>query len=715
MSVIQKIRDKYARWAVIAIALSLVGFIMMDAFTGKGSFFNNRGSNTIGKVDGTSIDRIKFDREMQVFGAQAPEDQKAGLIQNLWDYDVNSILANDEAEKLGLTVTDKEMREVLYGNNPPQFLAQRFTDQSGKYDGISAQQSINQILKTQSAGQQEYDYVTAYIDLTKNQRLMSKYMSLMTNSVYFPKWYLEKKNIDNSLLGKMSYVMVPFASVPDSSIKISDDEIKDYMQKHEDDYKKEKETRSIEYVLFSTAPSSSDSASSRDEIEKLKPEFAAAKDPGAFVNQQNSSIPYDSTFHGKSTIQVPSKDSIFNTPVGGVYGPYLDASNYTLAKVIDVKSLPDSVEVRHILIGTIDPQTGQPTMNDSLAKVKIDSIENAVKNGANFDTLAAKFSDDPGSKNNGGKYTFSSSDIQTKLDKAFAHYILFEGTAGGKKVVKSQLGYHYIEILKDINVEPHYKVAYLAKPIETSSETDNTAHNLAAMFAGDSRDQKSFNANFEKNLKAKGYNKQVAPDLDDMQFNLMGVNGSAREFIKKVFDADKGDVIGPEIVPDNYVVAIVTDISKPGLQSVSTARPMVEPLLRNKKKADIIVKNIGQYSTLEQVADKTKQQVQTADSLRLNGGGSFGYEPKVLGAVFNPANKGKVVTQPIVGLNGVYAIRVDNQTTTPIDNANIEDQRKQLEMQQQNQMRQQMQYGMNPVLDPLKKNATIKDYRAKFY
>ncbi|HVW99640.1 MAG TPA: hypothetical protein VHA52_04240, partial [Candidatus Babeliaceae bacterium] len=81
----------------------------------------------------------------------------------------------------------------------------------------------------------------------------------------------------------------------------------------------------------------------------------------------------------------------------------------------------------------------------------------------------------------------------------------------------------------------------------------------------------------------------------------------------------------------------------------------------------------------------------------------------------NPANRGKVVTQPIVGLNGVYAIRVDNQTTTPIENANIEDQRKQMEMQQQNQMRQQMQYGMNPVLDPLKKNATIKDYRAKFY
>ncbi|MGZ3975599.1 MAG: SurA N-terminal domain-containing protein, partial [Flavisolibacter sp.] len=148
MSVIQKIRDKYARWAVIAIALSLIGFILMDAFTGRGGLFNSRQSNTLGKVSGTSIDRIKFDKELQIFGAQVPEDQKSGLIQNLWDFDVNRILIQKEADKLGLTVTDKEMRDVLYGNNPPQFLAQVFTDRTtGKYDGVSAQQQVNQLLK----------------------------------------------------------------------------------------------------------------------------------------------------------------------------------------------------------------------------------------------------------------------------------------------------------------------------------------------------------------------------------------------------------------------------------------------------------------------------------------------------------------------------------------------------------------------------------------
>jgi peptidyl-prolyl cis-trans isomerase D len=716
MSVIQKIRDKYARWAVVAIALSLVGFIMMDAFAGKGSMFNSGRSNTLGKVNGTSINYSDFEKQMQILGAGAPEDQRAGLIQNLWDFDVNNILVGDEAEKLGLTVTDKEMRDVLYGSNPPQFLTQIFTDRtSGKFDAITAQQQVNQVLKKGAPGQQDYDYITTNIDLAKQQKLSAKYMNLLTNSLYFPKWYLEKRNVDNSLLAKMSFVMVPFASIADSTIKISDSEIKDFLKKHQDDYKREKETRNIEYVLFSTVPSASDSAAVRSDIEKLKPEFSAATDAAVFI-RQNSNIPFDNAYHAKSAIQVPAKDSIFATPVGGVYGPYLDGSNYMLAKVVDVKSLPDSVKCRHILLGTVDPQTGQSLMPDSVAHAKADSIAAAIRNGASFNLLDSLYSTDQVAKQDKGVMTFSSTDIQSQnFAKEFGQFILFDGRPGDKKVVKTQFGWHYIEIMDFINVEPHYKVAYLAKPITPSQETDNQAHNIAAMFAGDSRDYKSFNDNFEKNLKPKGYVKQVAPDLDEMQFNLMGVNGSARQFIKKVFETDKGDIIGPEMLPDNYVVAVVTDITEPGLPSVASVRTMVEPLLRNKKKGETIVKNIGQVSSLEQVASKTGQPVQNADSLRFNGGSAFGYEPKILGAVFNPANNGKLVMQPLVGTNGVYVIKVEGQSTTPVETANIDEQRKQLEMQMRQQLMQQMQYGMNPVLDPLKKTAKIKDYRSEFY
>lgn len=717
MSVIQNIRDKYARWAVIAIALSLIGFILMDAFAGKGSLFNNRGSNTLGKINGTTIDRIQFDKKMQLFGGRVPEEQRPSLIQNLWDYEVSRIVVEDEADKLGLTVTERELRDALYGNNPPQFLAEVFTDRSsGKFDAVTAQQQVNQILKKGSPGQSEYDYITSNIDLLKNQLLISKYMTLMTSSIYYPKWFLEKRNSDNSLIGKMSYVMVPYTTIADSTVKVSDDEIRSYMQAHKDQFKRDKESRSVEYVLFSTAPSAADTAAVKNELESLKPQFEAAQDAGGFVNQQNSAFPFEDRYIAKSAIQVPVKDTLFGLPKGTVYGPYLDNSHFVLARVIDVKTMPDSAKVKHILIQSAgDPQS------DSIAKARIDSIKTAIDKGASFDTLAKRFSADKGSAENGGLLqmplqTGGTTDYFTQgAMVAEFNDAVFNGKIGDEQIVKTQYGYHLIRILDLKGYEPHYKIAYMAREITTSPETDNEIHNLAAMFAGDSRDYASFNSNFEKNLQPKGYNKQVATDVDEMQFNMMGITSSARPFVKEVFDADKGDVVGPVSLPDGYVVGVVTGVNEPGLPDVATVRPMIEPVLRNKKKGEMIVKNIGQVSTLEQVSSKLNQPVQTVDSLRFSGGPAFGYEPKVLGALFNPANKGKVVNQPLVGNSGVYVIRVENVSTTPVEAANVEEQRKQMEMQEKNQIMQQMQYGVNPILDPLKKDARIKDYRAKFY
>lgn len=715
MSVIQKIRDKYARWAVVAIALALLGFILMDAFSSRSGLLGGGPGNTIGKVNGKSIERKNFDKKVEEFLAQYGEGSRSQIINGVWDQEVSNILIRDQADKLGLTVTEKEMREVLYGANPPQFLAKYFTDQNGKFDAISAQQQVNQILKKGAPGQADYDFITSNIDLAKSQRLMSKYMALMMNTIYFPKWMVEKKNADNSLAAKLNYVAVPYASIPDSTVVITDEQIRTYMKENMDQFEREKETRSVEYVLFSIAPSTADSAAVRNEVENLKPQFASATDPAAFVARQTTTLPFDSTYHGKTTIQVPAKDSIFNTPVGGVYGPYLDQSNYVLAKVLDVKSLPDSVKSRHILIGTVNPQTGQPTLPDSLAKKRIDSIAAAINAGANFDSLALKFSDDEGSKSKGGVYETSSQQAQGFVPE-FRDFILFDGKPGDRKVVKTQFGWHLIEVLSHINIQPHYKIAYLGKKILPSEETDNQARNAASMFAGDSRDAKTFNAYFEKNLRNKGYVKQFANDIDPMQFDLPGVS-SVRSFIKKVFEADRGDVIGPELVTDNYVVALVTAVNKPGLPEPSAVRTVVEPVLRNKKKGEMIVKNMGQVSNLQALATKMNQPLQSADSVRLGGGptaGALSIEPKVLGAVFNPANKGKV-SQPIVGNMGVYVIAVENTYTTPVETANVEEQRKQMEMQIRNQMMQQFQYGLNPIMDPLKKAAKIKDNRADFY
>ena len=717
MSVIQKIRDKYARWAVIAIAVSLLGFILMDAFAGRTGLFSNSRSTTIGKINGQSIEEADFARKLneqeayyQSQGMEISEERRQQLINDLWEQQINDVVMNKQYNELGLTVGDREMKDIMFGANPPDNLKKAFTDpKTGIFNAVAAQQRFNQLKKSGSV--QDKQQIEQFEGALKNQRLMSKYMAMLSNTIYYPKWFVEKRNTDNSYMAKASFVSVPYATISDSTVKVTDEDVQNYINQHKKDFEQKEETRSFNYIAFSAAPSSTDSLAVKNQVQGLKSQFEAATDPAAFISRQGGSTEYYDVYLAKSKIQVPAKDSIFALSKGQVYGPYQDAGTYALAKVIDVKTMPDSAKARHILIQTNDPQSGQTLMDDSAAKKLIDSIKVAIDKGARFDTLAKKYSADKGSAEKGGLLSTPQTEYfgQGQMVKAFNDFA-FNGKVGDRQIVKTEYGYHLIEILDQKNSEPHYKIAYFTKQIIASQETDNQANNAATLFAGDSRDLQSFNANFDKNLRPKGYNKLLASDIKPMDFAVNGIQGNARTFLKDIFNANKGDVIGPQRVGDNYIVAIVTEINKPGLQSVNRARPVVEAALRNKKKGEQIRKNIGQVTSLEDVSAKTHQQIQTLDSIRFAGGNNvLGYEPKVLGAIFNASNKGKVIPEVIAGTQGAYAVRVDNVTSVPVASADVEQQRKMMEMQD----RQTMQYR-SPI-DVLRKTADIKENRAKFY
>src|SRR5690606_21747701 len=134
---------------------------------------------------------------------------------------------------------------------------------------------------------------------------------------------------------------------------------------------------------------------------------------------------------------------------------------------------------------------------------------------------------------------------------------------------------------------------------------------------GDSRSVKTFNENFEKNLKGKGYNKLIATNIEPNAFTIEGI-GTSRELVKAIYKADQGDVVEPVRVDDKYIVAAVTEVNEEGLATANSARFRVEPILINQKKAESIKKKLGTISTLEAASTATGQPVQTADSLRLS-------------------------------------------------------------------------------------------------
>jgi peptidyl-prolyl cis-trans isomerase D len=713
MSVIQTIRDKGAKISVIFIALALLGFILTDYFSGKArSAGRGSGSTSIGSVNGTKIDMEQFQKDVdgaedmmkqQGYPQGAATTQQA--VEQSWNQSVNRILLTAEFDKLGMQISKKELGDILYGPNAPEDLKKQFADEAtGQYNPIKAKQAIDNMLKDKKTPAAQKDQFSSYINQLEQQRKSEKYNSMLTNSSNVPRWFVEKQNADNSQLAKISLVREPYSSIPDSAVKIEEKDIANYISKHKDDYKQE-ESRSISYVTFSASPNAADSAAARNKLLAIKPELDSTKDIEQLLASQGAGSYYNGYINGKS-IQIAGKDSIFRTPVGSTYGPYLDGPSYVVAKMMGVRQMPDTVKVRHILVATVqrDPQSGQfyPVRDSLVAKKLIDSIQTAIRSGSNFDSVCAKLSDD-GTKDKGGVYENVYSGQMTAPFNDF----IFLNPVGSKGIVKTEYGYHYIEVLSQKGNGPGYKIAYLPTEIIASQETDNTALNKANLFAGDSRDQKSFDDTYEKTLKPQGILKGIGMNIGPNDPQVQGL--VSRTFVKDIYSAKKGEVLKPERIGNDYVVAVVTEVLSEGTKSVSSARLSIEPLLRNQKKAEMLKKKIGKITTLEAAAAVLGKPIETIDSIRmsLKTTSALGYEPKVTGAAFNLSNKGRVVPEALDGINGVYVVRVDNVSATPVTDGNVADQRKAL-------YQQAKQSAANP-LNALRSSATIKDKRADRY
>jgi peptidyl-prolyl cis-trans isomerase D len=283
-------------------------------------------------------------------------------------------------------------------------------------------------------------------------------------------------------------------------------------------------------------------------------------------------------------------------------------------------------------------------------------------------------------------------------DFAFGHKV------GDKGIVKTEYGYHYIEVLGQKDFEPGYKIAYLTRKITASPETDQAASGLASQFAGESRDARTFEENVQKNHLQR----LVAPDIAPAANNIIGV-GTSRQLVRWMYDAAVGTVSDPFPVGDKYVVALLTEINKAGIMSAAKARQTVEPILRNRKKAEQITKKLGTPATLEAAAGTSGLPVMRADTVNFSSGiiPNAGREPRVVGAAFDKALVGKPSSPPIAGNSGVFVIRVEKVSALSNPNGDIQQQRFALEQQQR-----QEAYG---VVQMMVKMADIKDNRGKLF
>lgn len=714
MSIIQTIRDKGAAIVIGVIALSLIGFLLMDASSGAGGGLFGGNNRSIGRVNGSDIDINEFNEKVKISEQQYQNPNRQQLMQNVWDQITTERIISEQFDNLGITFTPQEFSATILSEDAPQQLKQAFSDpQTGQYDIEKAREWLRDVKKSRNQ-EQRNAINTQVIEPLRLSSMYTKYTSMLAGSVYVPAWMSEKENQDNKQFASISYVSIPYSDINDTTVAVTDNDIEKYISKNKKRYKQEA-GRIITYTTFSATPNVKDSILTKASVLALKNNFISDTNSKAFISRNISAVDFFDGYVLRSKLQGAFKDSIVALSDGNVHGPYLEGTNYVLAKKVSTKILPDSIKCRHILIGTVDRQTGQEIMSDTLAKQKIDSVEMAIKSGANFDSLEAKYSTDQAAHADKGVMTFDLAGIQSEnFAKEFADFLLNEA-GETKKVVKTQFGWHYIEILEKKNPEPAYKVAYMAKEIVPSEETINMANIAATDLSGKARDEKAF----EKYIKDKGLNEIALPNVIKENDYVIGGLQDAREIVKWAFQAKEGEVSEPFSLKDQFVVAVVTKKVEDGLPDVKTARPMVEATIRNKKKAEEITNKLKNATTLESAAGIYKKTVLntgtdstlTFNAFIINGIGS---EPKVAGASFNKEYQ-KKISPLIEGNTGVFLIKVNNISSKPADPPFIASQLKSTKMMEMIQGGQQRQGILGSSFNALKKMADIKDKRSDFF
>lgn len=705
MSVIQKIRNKYIGFVVVAIVIALIGFLVMDAMQSNVRSIFGADQTLLAEVNGKRIDNKTFEMLRQKYeenmkrnakDGNLSDQERAQLMDQTWSDILNETLINEEIEKLGMDLTDKELNDMLTGPYADPMVQQNFADpNTGIFDPNRVSQFLSQIGQDKTGAQRAQ--WKEFEDMLIKNRKMTKYTDLLSKGIYMPKFMMDDLNRQQTATAAITYVQLPYTMINDADVKISDDDVKKYMDKNKELFTTQEAIAKAEYVVFDIIPSKEDTAESLGSLIANRDAFIATTENEEFVAKNSEESMRDFYYTAKD-LEALDPAAVIAMPVGSVTEPFYMNGSYKMIKIVDKKNMPDSVQASHILIAITEQRT------EAQAKASIDSIEAMVKGGMDFAQLAATRSDDQGSAKKGGDLGYIP---QGAIGEEFSDFC-FSGKTGDVKVVKTQYGYHLTKITDQKNFQPAVKVATVSKSLQAGSATTQAAFAKANEFAASAKDAKTF----DEAAKKMGKDKRVADNITKTQQMIQGM-GNSREFTRWLYDAKLGAVSPIFNLDDKCVIAkAVSRTEKGSMADVATVKPQVENILRREKKGQMIIEKAKGKTDLNAIALLGATTVKNADTVLMMGGGNpeIGYEPKVLGAAFNKSLVNKV-SPGIPGEQGVYFITVRSQNP----GTGIDDKNPMYKMQQRG-MESQMTQQMGQVIPyVLKKKAKIEDNRSNFY
>ncbi|OGX80960.1 peptidylprolyl isomerase [Hymenobacter glacialis] len=708
MALINTIREK-SGVAVGLVAVGMVLFIVGGDLVGGNSRLFNRDQTVVGEVAGQKVELEEYNNSLeqakQAFITQQqrqPDDQAMGYLRDqAWNQTIYRLAFQPEWEKLGLTVSDDELVDMVQGDNINPGIKQAFTDQqTGQFDKARLIEYLKNLDKLPPENQAAWQNFEANLPA---ERLANKYNALLKNSVYVTTAEAKRYNTLQNTKATVKYLFVPYASISDSAVKVTDAQLQAYLDKNKSKYKVE-DGRSVEYVAIPVLASKEDSTSVKATIAELATQFASAPVDSLFVSA-NSEQPYNKALRSPADLPEELRKQLPLTQ-GRIYGPFAENGTYSLYKVSAVGTGTQSAaRASHILIKA----DGATPEAKAAAKAKAQDILSKIKAGADFGAMARQFGTD-GTKDQGGDLGWFG---QGRMVPEFEKAIFGAGATGLlPNVVETSFGYHVIKVTA-APTKQTYQVAEVKKTIVPSDATREVAYAKAQQLKGEATDLESFRA---LSTKDKTLVRQEAKNLDRAARSVNNLQ-NARELVRWAFgfnqtgnDTKVGDVSEVYEMGDQYVIAALTDERAKGTASIANLKPELSAMVRNEEKAKQIMAKLPKTGTLEEMAAKygSTAQVGTSTDIVL-GQGNFpnvGFEPVAVGKAFGlkPGQK----SAAIQGEQGVLIIEPVNVAAPQAPAADLKALQTQLAQQ-----RSQQQDGK--VYEAIKAQANVKDNRTKFF
>ncbi|MBE2246880.1 MAG: peptidylprolyl isomerase [Candidatus Competibacteraceae bacterium] len=666
MAVIGSIR-KRGTLLLIVIGVSMLAFILgSNIFT---NLFNEGPDNVVAVIGGKNVNIAEYqyrvaDKEtlVQTLNPQAEinEMQRQQIADEVWNDILNERVFYKEFEKLGIAISAAEMNDMLVGRTLHPLIISQFTNQqtgvfnaqdvanyAAQFEDESAIPDEN--LEQWRSARMYWAYLQQSVRL---DRLQGKYSSLISKSMYVTSKEAESNFNAAGDRANIRFIMKPYSLIPDSTITLSDDELRSYFNEFKYRYR-QKKSRAIKYVVFAGIPTTKDTLALEAEMKKLLAEFKETDDDTLFV-RQNSDQNQDPAYFKKGALSPYYDSLLFQTPIGTVAGPYIDNGSFVIARKIGEKESSDSAKARHILL--------QPTKQEEVELFRSlrDSLFTVLQNGGDFASIAAQYSADESNKKDTGNLGWFTEGMMVRS----FNDTVFSSKAGTFKKVDTEFGFHIVYIQAMTKPNKKALVAMVYKQIVPSNETMQEAYNQASDMAFTDKTQKSFDPDmyFEKYCRDKKLVPRDESFITESSRGIMGLDDS-RDIIKWALMSKRGEISEVFQSGNNYVVALLTTVRSDGIPKLEDVRKDVEVGAKRHKKALQYIQEFSQAmsgkNNLDEVASAMQLNVNPATDVTFQ---SFfipgaGVETELVGAVFG-LKQGQL-SKPLEGNNGVFVFVTD--------------------------------------------------------